>query len=125
MAGSMLTKYYVDRKERQDRNERSSFAGLADFAVLFTASARHRPRDVSDLFPRMTVVDAPIQAAHPVADAGVLDLEKVGEIRRPHVEPLVRRAQQEHELPRREVRVLERRREAVEFLPVRFDEQRL
>ena len=27
----------------------------------------------------MTVVDAPIQAAHPVADAGVLDLEKVGE----------------------------------------------
>src|SRR5436190_13858794 len=73
----------------------------------------------------MPIVDALVQAAHPLADGLVVDLQEVREVRRPHVEALVRGAEKIPELPIGEVRVLERRRVAVELLPVLLEDQRL
>ena len=71
------------------------------------------------------IVHAAIHPADPVADRRVLDLQEVREVRRPHVEPRVRRAEQEPQLALRQVRVLEGRRVAVELLPVGLGQQRL
>src|SRR2546423_10021513 len=100
-----------------------AFAIFAVFAS--TALARNRARNVGDLLTRMAIVHAPIHPAHPLADRGVLDLEEVREIRRPHVEPLVGGAEQEPQFAIGQVRMTERRRVAIELLPVGLGQQRL
>src|SRR5262245_59861333 len=93
--------------------------------AMTARSAGHRPRDTRDLLAGMAIVDAEVHPADPLADGGVLDLQEVREVRRPYVIPRVRRAQQERQLAMRQVRMLERRRVAVELLPVGFGEERL
>src|SRR5438874_12309325 len=87
--------------------------------------ARNGTRDVGDLLARVAIVDAAIHAAHPLADRRILDLQEVRQIRGAHVEPLVRRAEQEPQLALGEVRMAEGRRVAVELLQVRLGDQRL
>src|ERR1051325_11410455 len=90
-----------------------------------TVSAGDRTGEVGDLLAGVPRVDAAIHPPHPLAHRGVLDLQEVRQVRRPHVEARVGRAEQEPQLALGQVRMPEGRRVAVEVLPLGFGEQRL
>src|SRR6266852_4518492 len=71
----------------------------------------------------MVLIHAPVQPADPLANDSVLDLEEIREVRRPHVEALVRRAEQERQLSSSKVWVFECRRIAVKLFPVGLREE--
>src|SRR5580765_1314086 len=67
--------------------------------------------------------DAGIQASQQLPDRRTLDTEEVREKRRADVITRVRRAEQKLQIAGREIRMVERWREAVELFPIRFVNQ--
>src|SRR5438132_945750 len=67
--------------------------------------------------------DTRVEPSQHATRRGALDPEQVRHKRWADVKPRVRRAQQKPEIVRREVGVMEGRREAVELLPVGFVDQ--
>src|SRR5437660_12851091 len=95
------------------------------FSRAIRASAGNRARNVPDLLARVAIVDALVHPADPLAHGLVVNLQEVREVRRAHVEALVRGAEQVSQLPVGQVRMPEGRRVAVELLPVALHQQRL
>src|SRR5438874_13560649 len=85
----------INRRARRARRACLSFSAVSALsAVRVVSSAGDRTRDVRDLLTRVAVVDPLVHPADPVAYRLVLNLQEVREVRRPHVEPFVRGAEQ-------------------------------
>lgn len=72
--------------------------GVRQSTVVRISSACGRSREVGDFRTGMVLTYSAVQVSDPVANDPVFDLEEVGEIRRSHVKPFVRGAEQESQL---------------------------